>query len=261
VVLLFRCRVLVKEADAPAAAAAAGAALLFLPFVLLAAETTAVAAAALAAAAAVSLALAAWLLVIDPLVASIACLILRAGSATAARLRTERRHSRHSVLHTGNSSMPVSNSNAAMSSASDNRAAGTGGVVMPSSPVLLSAAFAVTRIGAAPGGFLGLRSGCAICGLLLLAAAAATAAAAADTLVLLLPPPFLLLLLLLLLCCCLTLLGACSFAGCGFKRMPPCCGTELPLLVEAVLMLAAAFCFDPEPDPVLLLLALRRTLG
>jgi hypothetical protein len=35
----------------------------------------------------------------------------------------------------------------------------------------------------------------------------------------------------------------------------------LPLLVEAVLMLAAALCFVPEPDPVLLLLALRRTLG
>jgi hypothetical protein len=252
-----------KEADA-AAAGTADPGLIFLLRVLLVADTAAVAAAtpAAAAAAAASLVLAAWLLVVDPLlVAIMACLILRAGSATAARLRTERRHSRHSVLQTGSSSMPVSNSNAAMSSASDNRAAGTGGVAFPSAPVLLSVALPVMRLGgAAAAGFFG-RSGFATCGLPPVTVDAATAA---ETLVLLLPPPFLLpplLLPLLLLGCCFTLLGACSFAGCGFNRMPPWCGILLPLLVEAELMLAASFCFALEPDPVLLLLPLRRTLG
>lgn len=56
-----------------------------------------------------------------PVVAAImACLIRRAGSVTAARLRTARCHSKHTVLQSGNRSMPVSSSSAAMSSMSEN---------------------------------------------------------------------------------------------------------------------------------------------
>jgi hypothetical protein len=251
--LHFRCLVPVKDADATeaGAAAAAGAALPLLLLVVLAAEAVTAAAAAVtaAAAAAASFPLAAWLLVNDPLVASIACFILRAGSATAARLRTERRHSRQSVLQTGSSSIPVSSSSAAMSRASDNRVAGAAPGIFPSGPVPVSAELALMKFGDTTAGFL-LLSVLAAC-----AFAPLTATAAAEALV---APPF----LLLPPSCCFTLLGE-SLAGSGFRRMLPCCATPLPLLVDAVLILAAAFCFEPDDDPLLLLLVLlpRRTRG
>lgn len=104
----FRCRMAV-----PAAA---------LPFLLLATAAAPALGAAGGHPSAALLAVLLRLLVREsaPVVAAImACLILLAGSVTAARFRTARRHRRQIVLHRGSSSMPVSSKSAAISSISD----------------------------------------------------------------------------------------------------------------------------------------------